>query len=102
VFSQAEVFNKMIAKNLVSFVNNTMLDWKNYVPAFILQSRPHLSVSRMGYIINLLHMLHHECAIAVENSISLTESQLEYFKSPASYHVLQWGKFLLLIDSTEK
>jgi len=34
--AQVEVFNKTVKKYLASFVNNTTLDWENFLPALML------------------------------------------------------------------
>jgi hypothetical protein len=33
---QVEVFNKTVKKYLASFVNDTTLDWENFLPALML------------------------------------------------------------------
>jgi hypothetical protein len=38
--TQVEVFNKTIKKYLASFVNDTTLDWENFLPALMLPTTP--------------------------------------------------------------
>ncbi len=125
--SQAEVCNKMIAKYLAAFVNESTLDWELYVPAlaFAYNTSFHRSVkatpfrltfgveARLPFFFahnfqrlhsptlpgdSLLDQLHVARNLAVENNLLAMDKQKECFDKSATHHVFHEGQFVLMED----
>jgi hypothetical protein len=122
--SQVEVFNKTVAKYLSSFVNETTLDWEQYIPALMfayntsyhstimstpfellygmkprLPSFPNQDIQRLHYgesfASQRLQILQKARLIAFENAQTKGEGYKTQFDKQTSAHTYQLGDLVL-------
>ncbi len=122
--SQAEVYNKTIAKYLAAFVNGSTLDWEIYVPALIFAYNTsfYCSIHATPFSLtngleaqlpsffapdfrclhdlrlsddNLLQTLPHARDIAVSATLLAMDKQKEYFHKTAMHPEFLEGQFFV-------